>query len=78
VPRIVDADVTRYRPASKIAALLAVAPPSLLSMPRPRLSDFDRLVRFVERTPTFWLELGRDLTSIPTAVDQALAREARS
>jgi hypothetical protein len=76
LPRIVDAEVTTCRPASKRAALMALAPPSLLSMPRPQIEAFDMLVRLAERTPAFWLELGRNIETIPHAVAAALEREA--
>ncbi len=77
LPRIVDAAVTTVRPATRFAALFALVPPSLLSMPRPRRETFDLFVRLVERTPAVWLELGRDLSTIPLAVAQALEEKAR-
>jgi serine kinase of HPr protein (carbohydrate metabolism regulator) len=76
IPHIVDAELTTFRRASKAAALMALAPPSLLSIPRPQVQTFEMLARLVERTPACWLELGRDIGSIPDVVADALQREA--
>jgi len=75
LPRVVDSPHTSYRPASKVDALLALAPPSLLSMPRPRRETFALFCRLVEQLPAFWLELGRDIDAIPCVVDQIIDRE---
>ncbi|CBE70054.1 protein of unknown function [Candidatus Methylomirabilis oxygeniifera] len=78
IPRIVDAHTTRCRPASKVDALLRLAPSSLLTLaPRPGVRDLQMLARLVERVPSYWLELGRDLTEIPHRVDDLLAEVTR-
>jgi hypothetical protein len=78
LPRIVDAHTTRCRPASKVDALLRLAPSSLLALaPRSGVRDFQMLTRLVERVPSYWLELGRDLTQIPKCVEKLLAEAAR-
>lgn len=55
---------------------MALVPPSLLSMPRPRHATFEMLVRLVERTPVAWLNPGRDLSTIPKAIAQAIDEES--
>ena len=72
LPRVVDQETTTYRPATKIAALKAIAPTSVMYLPRPNRTAFERLSTLVEKTPCFWLELGRRIDSIPVAV-RALA-----
>lgn len=68
LPRVVDGAETRTRPASKAQALMAIAPTSVMLLPRPSRSAFARLSALVERLPCFWLELGRDVGAIPGAV----------
>jgi hypothetical protein len=78
LPRIVDAPTTRYRSASKVDALLRLAPSSLFALaPRPGAHDFRMLTRLVEHVPSYWLELGRDLAEIPHCVEKLLAEAAR-
>ncbi|MGA2399049.1 MAG: hypothetical protein ABSG30_13425 [Steroidobacteraceae bacterium] len=72
LPRVVDAEITRFRPATKAATLMAIAPTSVMLLPRPNRAAFDRLTQLVQNTPSFWLELGRRVDLIPAAV-QALA-----
>lgn len=79
LPRIVDRHPTRFRRASKGEALLALAPSSLLALaPRPGARGLDRLALLVDHVPSYWLELGRDLTEIPHRVDELLAEANRS
>jgi hypothetical protein len=70
LPQVVDAPTTIVRPASRAQALLRMAPSSLGLLPFPEaLSDgFKTLAALVDRVPVFWLDLGRDLDQIPTAV----------
>jgi hypothetical protein len=76
LPRLVDADDTTVRPASKVESLLRMAPSSLLLLPYAGLveSEFERLGRFLEDTPTYWLDLGRDLDRIPLRIGELLER----
>jgi hypothetical protein len=74
LPRVLHASGTRFRGASKAEVLLALIPNSLLTpIPRPGARGFQRLVQLVEQMPTYWLELGRDLTEIPKRVAELLA-----
>jgi hypothetical protein len=68
LPRVVDREMTYFRPATRMAALKAIAPTSVMYLPRPNRGAFERLTRLVEKTPCFWLELGRNIESIPLAV----------
>jgi hypothetical protein len=68
LPRVVDRDFAVLRPASRMAALKAIAPTSVMYLPRPNRTAFERLAMLVEKTPCFWLELGRNIDSIPAVV----------
>jgi hypothetical protein len=72
LPRVVDAEITTFRPATKSATLMAIAPTSVMLLPRPNRAAFERLTQLVQDTPSYWLELGRRVDLIPAAV-QALA-----
>jgi len=64
--------VTTFRPATRAQTLMAIAPTSVMLLPRPNRAAFDRLTRLVQNTPSYWLELGRRVDLIPDAV-RALA-----
>lgn len=68
LPRVVDAEVTTFRKATKAATLFAIAPTSIMLLPRPNRAAFERLTQLVQDTPSYWLELGRDVDRIPDAV----------
>ena len=68
LPRVVDAEVTTVRPATKAATLMAIAPTSVMLAPRPNRAAFERLTQLVQNTPSYWLELGRRVDLIPNAV----------
>jgi len=68
LPRVVHREHSSFVPASKAAALKAIAPTSVMYLPYPNRAAFERLVRLVESTPTFWLEMGSVMESIPSAV----------
>lgn len=79
LPRVANASGTRFRPASKPEALLALIPNSLFTpIPRPGARGFQRVARLVDQVPAYWLELGRDLTQIPRRVEELLAEATRS
>lgn len=73
LPRVVESAETRWRPASKGEALMAIAPTSVMFLPRPSRAAFARVSALVDSLPTFWLELGQDVEAIPDAVS-GLAR----
>jgi hypothetical protein len=76
LPRVVDSVQPNFRRASKVEALLALGPSSLLKMSNEELKtqDFDTLVQLVERVPSYWLEVGTSLRSIAPCV-RALLNE---
>lgn len=74
LPRVVDAEETSVREASKGEALLALAPTSLLRAPRPGRDAFKKLAQLVDRVPCFWMNLGRDITMIPGCARDLLER----
>ena len=75
LPRVVDTNKTMIRPASKSEAL-SLGRASLLELPNKGLGryGFERLAQLVERVPCYWLELGRDLGSIPQCVEEILGK----
>jgi hypothetical protein len=78
LPRVVDGAETRLRPATVVESLLRMAPSSLLLLPYAGLMEreFERLSGFLEVTPTYWLELGRDRARIPERIGELLERHA--
>lgn len=74
LPCVVDAEATRVRPASRLEALLRLAPSTLLQLPHACATPdgLGRLGDMVETIPTFWLELGRDMERIPDRVARLL------
>lgn len=70
LPRVVDADETSFRTASKGEALLALAPTSVMFLPGANVRSLDKLARLVECVPCYWLELGRDVNQIARTVRQ--------
>jgi hypothetical protein len=72
LPRVVDSELTTFRPATRAETLRAIAPTSVMQLPRPNRAAFDRLVELVQAVPSYWLELGRRIDLIPGAV-RALA-----
>jgi hypothetical protein len=75
LPRVVDADEASFRCASKGEALLALGPSSFLQIPNRRVGvrALDRMAQLVARVPCYWLDLGRDLGSIPRVVGSLIA-----
>lgn len=76
LPRVVDSEHTDLHPASTVEALKQLAPSSLMLLPYAGVGKtaFERLSSMVERLPTFWLELGRDLDQIPHRVGEILEK----
>jgi hypothetical protein len=70
-----DATEARLRPMSKGAALLALAPSSLLQIPNRQLgpAGFDRLAQLVERVPCFEMVVGSTFASIPRCLETLIA-----
>ena len=77
VPRLGDTPQSAVHPAPKGKALLALAPTSVMFMPGNPSAAMAVLADLVRALPTYWLEVGRDPTTIPAAVGEVLSR-ARS
>lgn len=77
LPCLVNASESRIRPASKGEALLALGPSSLIEIPSRGIDSFGKLAQLVEQVPTYWLELGRDLKSTPSRVEEFLSEATR-
>jgi len=75
LPRVLDTAHPKFYPASKGEALLALGPSSLMQIPNRRLGarGLNQMAQLVERVPCYWLELGRDSTTIPDLVEGILA-----
>lgn len=76
--RVAGESESRLQSISKSQALLALAPSSLIEIPSRGIDGFSRLAQLVEQVPTYALELGRDLESIPRRVDEIIAEVNRS
>ncbi len=74
LPNIVNRAKTTYRPASKSEALFALAPTSVMFLPRPDQASFNRLSEMVQQIPAYWLDLGHEINRIPDSI-RHLARE---
>jgi hypothetical protein len=73
-PRIMDLQESRIQPAAKAKALLTLGPSTLLGIPGLGSSRLDVLAQLIERLPCYWLDLGRDLGSIPRCMKQLVAQ----
>lgn len=73
--RVANIPKSRFRPASKGEALLALGPSSLLQIPNRKLGvpGFKKLAQLVESVPCYWLEVGEDLRATPNCVRELLA-----
>ena len=72
-PSIVPGGGGTLVPLSPGQMLLHLTPSVMLgSLPRPDRAMFDRLARLANAVPAFRLEIGEELTTIPTAVAHAL------
>ncbi len=69
LPRVTAAAQASVRRATKGEALLALAPSSIvLFAPSPGAEGMRHLARLVASVPTYWLDLGANLDSIPRAL----------
>jgi hypothetical protein len=70
-PRIGDSAHTSYLPASRFAALQALAPSSLVQLD-PRQSSLAKMTDLVKRLPTYELTLGHDLGGLTDSLRRLL------
>jgi hypothetical protein len=69
LPGVEDRETSRIRPVSPAEALKALAPTTILMIPGQGRAGFGRLAALCSAVPCYQLELGRDLDSIPAAVN---------
>ena len=72
MPRIVPNGPTRFRPASRVQTLLALAPSSLKVPIGAGLGGFVNLTEFMSKMPCFTLECGPDVREIPKCVEKII------
>jgi hypothetical protein len=70
MPRIVPGERTRFRPASKVQTLIALAPSTLKLPIGAGIGGFMNLTDFIPKMPCFLLECGSDVRAIPPCVRQ--------
>ena len=75
VTELSDEPSSSIRPVSKGAALLSLAPSSMLQLPVSGAVLLERMSQLVERVPTYQLTVGRDLTTLPLLVRKLLEPE---
>jgi hypothetical protein len=75
LPRILAGATTRVRPASKVDAMIAMAPASLFMRGAATPRAFHSMARLIERVPAYWLEMGPDLTTIPAVLRPLMEAE---
>jgi hypothetical protein len=73
LPRVVSSRNSGFRPATKVEALMELAPSSLIRRAVDPRASLRRMARLVDRVPVFWLELDPELASIPRRVERMLA-----
>lgn len=78
LPVVRDVPTPTLREASKVESLLRLAPSSLLMLPYGGIAagEFEKLSRFLEDVPTYWLELGGGMEEIPHRIDEILERHS--
>jgi len=64
LPRVVDAPESSFEKASKVQALKAIAPTSVMYLPRPSKEAFETLSELVASVPTYWFNSGCDINGI--------------
>lgn len=68
VPRITKGAHTRAVPASRAAALIALAPSTVFQLHTAGSEALRYMTRLVHHVPTYLLELGRDVSEIPGVI----------
>ena len=77
LPRVTGLRDTRLCAATPAAALLALAPTTLLQLRTDSDEVLRKLGALVRKVPCYRLEAGTDLTQIPAVISNLLDREAR-
>ncbi len=74
IPRITGQPDSGFTPCSASDALLALLPSTVGQLPAATNDDCDRMSDLVNKVPAYVLHLGTDISQIPRAVSQVLAR----
>jgi hypothetical protein len=75
LPRVTGMRDSRLCPAAPAAALLALAPTTLLQLRSDSAEAMRKLGALVRKVPTYRLEAGTDLAQIPALISELLARK---
>jgi hypothetical protein len=74
VPRITHSPETRISPISPAKALVRLAPSSIFQLPGSAAADLRIMSRVVQAVPSFQIELGNDVSAIPSAISNLVER----
>jgi len=74
VPRVTDRRAARALPGTQAAALAALAPSTIFQLHPPAREALAQMAQLVRRVPTYVLELGTDVETIPTELLRLLER----
>jgi hypothetical protein len=77
LPRVTGQPDTRLRPATAAEGLKAIGPSTIFQLPGAGLREFQVLARLVREVPVLTLEVGTDLSQIPTVIADLLARSSQ-
>ncbi len=72
LPKVVDSKNTSFRKAGKSETFLAGAPSSLRLQISPNKKAFETIYQLVDRTPSYWIDVGKDLDEIPKCVNEII------
>jgi hypothetical protein len=74
LPRVTDRRAARFRPHPQAAALAALAPSTIFQLHPPARKALAYMGELVRKVPTFVLELGSDVETIPAELVRLLER----
>lgn len=73
VPQVTGKPNTKVKPTSSMVALKALAPSTILQLPKTGKIAFARMSQLVRQVPCYVLELGTDIPQIPQTISQLLS-----
>jgi hypothetical protein len=68
LPEVTGQRVTKLRRISPAECLVLLAPSSIFNLPAAGADDFRYIARFVRRVPSYALDLGADMSTVPDLV----------
>jgi hypothetical protein len=75
IPVIKNVEETRIVPASKIQTMISMIPATLFQLSLTKSNTMAELGSIVERTPCYYLELGRNINGVAETIKSFLANE---